>query len=515
MRPTGGDPVTNPDDEIISALRHSPGEPPPTDLYARVANGVRRRRRKRALGTAGVAACLVAAIAFVPAVMRNGRTTNHPPSGPVQSATSAPTCSATLDAQPSDGPTPAGDGLVPGVPSSAVLCEYDQLDQPRALKRHVLLNDAQLEKTVLMLRALPLTNEVPSCPMQPTVDLLTFGYADGSTTSLRIGCAMVWRSEAEHAMLNDVVASEVDAIFGAVPSSPPPSSSAAPVVIHGGGVVLELDETQHFRIVNLDTGAATPVALKGIPGGPSMIASNPTGGWVVTYTPGASPLWNEASERLALVDASGSVTPFGPTYPSNTPISGLAVSPDGSSVALALMQATGGAPPASIVVMPIPGHAGAMRSWFVDDVNVNEMIDLSWAPDGKRLTYIAGSQTGAGIGGDPVTLDTSTAAKAPTRSTWTHHACDGVGAAWLGTSGKFGIVDDCTPKALFRTVDVATGATAGPTAQLPDRGCLEAWVHPSSDGARSLIAWCSGVYLVANGSWTSLGDHVIDAAWGG
>ena len=143
------------------------------------------------------------------------------------------------------------------------------------------------------------------------------------------------------------------------------------------------------------------------------------------------------------------------------------------------------------------------------------MIDLSWAPDGKRLTYIAGFQTGGGIGGDPVTLDTSKPGKAPTRSTWTHHACDGVGSAWLGTSGRFAIVDDCMPNALFRMVDASTGAAAGPIVQLPGRACLEAWLHPSSDGSRSLIAWCSGVYLVADGKVTSLGPHVRDAAWGG
>jgi hypothetical protein len=179
------------------------------------------------------------------------------------------------------------------------------------------------------------------------------------------------------------------------------------------------------------------------------------------------------------------------------------------------MQAYGDPLPASIVVMPMPGHAGATRSWIADDININEMIDLSWAPDGKRLTYIAGMQTGAGIAGDPVTLDTSKAAKAPTASTWTHHACGGVGAAWLGTSGKYAIVDDCAPNAVFRTVNVSTGAAAGPTVQLPGHACLEAWVHPSSDGSRSLIAWCGRTYLVAKGSWTALGDHIADAAWGG
>jgi hypothetical protein len=87
--------------------------------------------------------------------------------------------------------------------------------------------------------------------------------------------------------------------------------------------------------------------------------------------------------------------------------------------------------------------------------------------------------------------------------------------AWLGASGKLAIVDDCSPNAVFRTVDAATGAPAGPTVQLPGHACLEATVHPSSDGSRSLVAWCSGVYLVADGKVTWLGPHVADAAWGG
>jgi hypothetical protein len=104
---------------------------------------------------------------------------------------------------------------------------------------------------------------------------------------------------------------------------------------------------------------------------------------------------------------------------------------------------------------------------------------------------------------------------APTRSTWIHHACDGVGAAWLGSSGKFAIIDDCAPNALFRRVDVSSGATTGATEQLPGHACLEAEVHPSADGSRALIAWCGGVYLVGNGKVTPLGAHVADAAWGG
>ena len=93
-----------------------------------------------------------------------------------------------------------------------MLCEYDQVDQPHALKRHAELDSGELAKMLGILVELKLTNEIAKCPLQPTVDLLTFGYADGSRVTLRIGCAMVWRSEKAHAMLSDLVSNEVDAI---------------------------------------------------------------------------------------------------------------------------------------------------------------------------------------------------------------------------------------------------------------------------------------------------------------
>jgi len=135
--------MTGPDDEIIAALRSSPGDPPPSDVYARVATGVRRRRRRHiALSSAGVAACMVAALAVTPVLLRGHGSTPAPPSGtpsgPLQSVAAPPMCASTLDAQPIDAPGPSGSGLVPGAPSSAALCEYDQIDQPHPLKRYVL-----------------------------------------------------------------------------------------------------------------------------------------------------------------------------------------------------------------------------------------------------------------------------------------------------------------------------------------------------------------------------------------
>ena len=512
--------MTGPDDEIIAALRSSPGDPPPSDVYARVATGVRRRRRRHiALSSAGVAACMVAALAVTPVLLRGHGSTPAPPSGtpsgPLQSVAAPPMCASTLDAQPIDAPGPSGSGLVPGAPSSAALCEYDQIDQPHPLKRYAQLDAGQLGKVLAIVSELKLTDEVASCPLQPTVDLMTFGYPNGDMVTLRIGCAMVWRSENAHAMLTSPLSDEVEAILGAVSSSPPPSpppSSTAPVLVPGGGVVLELDDSQRLQVVNLETGATIPVALKGIPGGPSLIATDPAGGWVVTYTPDAAPGWGRAASQLAVVDSTGQATPFAPTYPAATSITGLAVSPDGSRVAVSRMR---GVERASITVMPMPGHSGPTQTWTADDVNVNQIDDLSWAPDGTRLTYIAGSETGGGIGGDAITLDTSTSGKAPTRSIWSTQYCGGVAAAWLGTTGRLAVIRDCTSGAVFSEVDLKSGAPVASSIDLPGHGCAQPDIHPSADGSKSLVAWCGVGYLISGHAATPVGDHITDAAWGG
>jgi hypothetical protein len=463
---------------------------------------------------------MVAALAVTPVLLRGHGSTPAPPSGPssgpVQSVAAPPVCASTLDAQPSDGSVLGGSALVPGAPSSAALCEYDRVDQPSSLKRHAQLDSAQLEKMLAIVGELKLTNDVAKCPFQPTADLLTFGYADGSSVTLRIGCAMVWRSENAHAMLTSPMSDAVDAILGGAPPTPPPSSpppsSTAPVPVPGGGVVLELDDAQRLQVVNLETGAAIPIALKGIPGGPSLIATDPAGGWVVTYTPDAAPQWGRAASQLAVVDSTGQATPFAPTYPAATSITGLAVSPDGSRVAVSRMS---GVERASITVMPMPGHSGSTQTWTADDVNVNQIDDLSWAPDGTRLTYIAGSETGGGIGGDAITLDTSALGKAPTRSIWSTQYCGGVAAAWLGTTGRLAVIRDCTNGAVFSEVDLETGAPVGSSIDLPGHGCAQPDIHPSADGSRSLVAWCGVGYLISGHVATPVGDHIADAAWGG
>ena len=304
------------------------------------------------------------------------------------------------------------------------------------------------------------------------------------------------------------------------------ASGTAPVVASSGstsfdtpasGVVLAIDDTGRFRIEDLGSAVVLHTLLIAtVSQWPSLIASAP-GGWVVSYAPTPGNGGSLPAARLAFVATSGAVTPFGPTFPQSGPISGLAVSPDGTRVAIALMQVMPGAAPAQITVMAMPGHVSPTRSWPVDDVDVNEMMSLSFAPDGRRLSYIAGSQTGAGIGGNPATLDTaSDATQAPTAPTWpgnTSEQCVPDGASWLGTSGKFAVVVDCPPNGVLKAVDPMTGARAGTDVALPQHACLDAHIHPAADASAMLISRCDRVYLVAGGAVNALDPHLVDAAW--
>ena len=193
----------------------------------------------------------------------------------------------------------------------------------------------------------------------------------------------------------------ITGVFGTGRATTEPPPAAPPTTAPGGGLALGADQAHRFvledlarpataRILSLGPGTVGQVRAGGI-------SANPGHGWVVSYTTGGPGTGQRATTRLAIVDLSGAMHPFGPALLSSTNV-GLDVAPDGSRVALLLTAAAGPTPP-RIRVMPLPGHAGTTRQWSVHDPDVNEIKDLSWAPDSRRLTYIAGVDTGAGIGG--------------------------------------------------------------------------------------------------------------------
>ena len=271
-------------------------------------------------------------------------------------------------------------------------------------------------------------------------------------------------------------------MFGAVcaacaASGPPPASTPASRAVSAsssaptaaaGDVVLAIDDSRHFRIQQLATGAVVhTLSFAAIPGGPSLIAAAPHG-WVVTYTPDPVPTWGGASARLALVDTSGTVTTFGPTFTPDRPVTGLAVSPDGTQVVLALMQAFAGGPPAELMLLAMPGHQSATRRWTLDD------------PDRD-------------MGGQ----------------------CEPDGATWIPASGAFAIVRDCPPNGTYTVVDADTGAPVGAPVTLPSYACLAADLHPSFDGRKMLISRCDRVELVSDEGVSELDSHLTDVAFPG
>lgn len=297
--------------------------------------------------------------------------------------------------------------------------------------------------------------------------------------------------------------------------SPSASPSAPSSALHG--LVLGLDRESRFVRAELSTPAgARRLTLRGIPGGPSLIASDPGAGWIVTFTPATRPTYNEAPTRLAVVDPSGSFRAFGPTYPGSLPITALAVSPNARSVAFAVLHATGGGP-AQIVVAPTPVGAGPIRTWTVDDPVVNEIVDLSWAPDGRHVSYIAGVQTGGGISGNPAMLDIDTTGRtAPTRSHWASEPnCDTDGAGWLGTTGRYAIVRTCNGATSYLEVNPGTGAGATAPLELPHAGCGLAQIHPLADARKILISRCDRVQEISQGAARYADADLVDAVWAG
>jgi hypothetical protein len=163
----------------------------------------------------------------------------------------------------------------------------------------------------------------------------------------------------------------------------------------------------------------------------------------------------------------------------------------------------------------MPGHAGTTHTWPVADTTVNQIEDLSWAPDGRYLTYIAGFETGAGIASNPITLNTATLGKAPTRSSWpsTGVPCGVDSATWLGATGRFAVIADCAPAGTYIEVQSSSGKATSTKVPLAGYGCGGADMHPSPDGSKLLISWCDSAFFVAGGSAIRLPQHVVDAAW--
>ena len=310
----------------------------------------------------------------------------------------------------------------------------------------------------------------------------------------------------------------------AASKSPPGQSSispASPLPPPGDGqLMLALDSADRYVMTRVGAASA-PVqvpALKAVAGAPPVLATNPAGGWVVTLASQERGM-RVAPARLAWVKATGRSVPFGPKFIQAT-VTSAAVSLDGSRVAVALAGRSG---QARIEVLPLPGHSGARRSWNVPAAQADLVTGLSWAPDGRHLSYMAGRRAVTGTAASPVTMDTAVSVlPAPLTSRWPlvmnkRMSCVLVAMAWLGKTGRYVVLEECasTSTVVLQTADASTGAPAGqPLVVSHQVGCGPAALDPDASGSRILIT-CGSIYLDDHGKLTRAPGRLTAAALSG
>jgi len=296
-----------------------------------------------------------------------------------------------------------------------------------------------------------------------------------------------------------------------VPALPPPGA---------GQLLLGLDAADRFVMTRMGSASApVPVPGLGAPAGtPPVLVTNPAGGWVVMFA-SPEPWRTVRPAQLALVTAAGTNDPFGPMFFPEI-VTSAAVSPDGSRVAVALHRPS--ARP-RIEVLPLPGHHGTDRAWRLRSVRANLVTSLSWAPDGRHLSYLPGRPAGAAAAAGPVTLNTARSTSVtPARSSWLSAelpgaACVPDATAWLVGSGRFAALEKCPASGteVFQPADASTGAPLGRAVVVARRvGCQAATLDPDPKGSRVLISYC-GIYLDEHGKLTKAPRGLTAAALAG
>jgi hypothetical protein len=294
------------------------------------------------------------------------------------------------------------------------------------------------------------------------------------------------------------------------PRLPPPGD---------GQLILALDSAHRYVMTRIGAASA-PVQvpwLKADARAPPVLATNPAGGWVVTLA-SRQARRRAAPARLAWVRASGQSVRFGPKF-SRATITSVAVSLDGKQVAVALAGQSGRA---RIEVLPLPGHSGTQRSWRGPAGPADLVTGLSWAPDGRHLSYMAGLRATTSTANSPLTMDTAVRVlPAPVFPRWqramnTGMTCVPVAMAWLGRTGRYAVLKECasTGTVVLQT-EGATGTAAGqPLVVAHQLGCKPAALDPDASGNRILVSYC-GIYLDDHGKLTrALGPFTAAALSG-
>ncbi|HKR70355.1 MAG TPA: hypothetical protein VJT16_16060 [Streptosporangiaceae bacterium] len=305
------------------------------------------------------------------------------------------------------------------------------------------------------------------------------------------------------------------------PSSGKPVTRPPTLPPRGNGqLILALDSAREYVMTRIGSARA-PVrlaGLKSVRGAPPVLATNPSGGWVVAFAT-RRPAGAAVRDRLALVVASGHSVPFGPWY-GKAAVTSAAVSQDGSRVAVAITQRSGGA---RIEVLPLPGHQEKRQSWSVPAAQADLVTALSWSPDGRHLSYLTDQTATDGAPGGPVILNTAAkVAQMPEVSGWTLAMKTGVAclpraAAWLGASGRFAVLSECmsTGEAVLETSDASTGVAVGQPLVVSHKvGCANPALNSNASGSEVVISYC-GVYLDDRGALSRQTAELTAAALAG
>jgi hypothetical protein len=309
----------------------------------------------------------------------------------------------------------------------------------------------------------------------------------------------------------------------------PVSGSASSLPPAGTGpLLLGLNRSNQFVMARLGSTAA-PVRVRRLrpaSAHQSLIATDPAGGWVISYATGASNSFGGQPARLATVSITGAIRPFGPSFSNKLALDAIAVRPDGSAVAVALQHIP--ARPAQIELVPMPGHSASIRTWTLGSQYATIAKSLSWAPDGASLSYIPGNDaTGGGFApAGAAVLNTQVNSNvAPGTSFWpvftkAAGSCQLDAGAWVGGSatspggaGRYLALQQCGSSEQLGLTNIKTGAAIGTTVTVPGVGC-PAGGPLDPDGGDVLIMWC-GVFLDSHNHITLVPGSLSEAAWAG
>jgi hypothetical protein len=292
-----------------------------------------------------------------------------------------------------------------------------------------------------------------------------------------------------------------------------------------GRLLLGVTNSGVFELGRLGSQALEPLRdLRPLVIWHSLAATNPVGGWVVTYAAGPAHGDTSQPERLATVSTTGRVHAFGPVF-SVAELTGIAVRPDGSAVAVAVSAtpvSTDGCrcKAAEIILLPLPGHPVRGRTWILASATKTVAMDLSWAPGGIRLTYQPGAnEYGGGFtGSGAVTLDTAQAGTvAPAITAWPPfrkgRSCNMIGGTWAGR--QYLALEACgqDERTELRPENAHTGAALGPPVTVRGWGCAPPAFSVAS-GGQVLVSYC-GVQARNGGAFGSLPGSLAQAAWAG